>query len=139
MWNPLGRGYNTLNPDDSADYLDAALQSRIDALTPRQMVELDREMNKLVERTYEQLDQEFTREDEDRYYMQLPPAEIILRDIDPDADLADSIARQVELIPLRWRLDAAMVTSSYISDYGPPQRKYLRTLKRVQREERRRR
>jgi|GEM_PF-2905059 len=136
MWNPPGRGYNTLNPDDSADYLDEALQARIDALTPQQMVELDLEMNKVVERTYEQLDREFTREDEDIYYMKLPPSDLILRDIDPDADQANSIARQIETIPLRWRLDAAMFTSSYISDYGLSQRKYFRILKRIEREAR---
>lgn len=134
MWNPPGRGYNTVDPDDSAVHLDAAIRRRVDSLTPREMVELDLRMNSLIERIYRQLDDEFEPADEDAYDMQALPASVVIHDVDPAGDLAHSIAADVEAVPLRWRLDAAQVVGSYIRDYGPSQRKYLRELKRLQRE-----
>ncbi|WP_374008644.1 hypothetical protein [Leifsonia sp. LS-T14] len=134
MWKPTGLGFNTVDPDDSAVYLDPELRHRLDALSPRQLVELDLAMDAVIERVYEDLDKEFKPEDEDRYYMQAPPQSIRLRNVDPSRDLAASLAAQIDGVPLRWRLDIAQSLGSYIRDYGPSQRKYFRILKRIQRE-----
>lgn len=133
MWNPPGRGYNTVDPDDSALHLDVSLRRRLDALTPRQMVELDLQIGHVVERVYKQLDEEFTPGDEEAYRMQALPENILIQDADPSGDLAQGIAAGIEAVPLRWRLDAAQVIGSYIRDYGPSPRRYFRELKRLQR------
>ncbi|OJX75378.1 hypothetical protein [Leifsonia sp. 71-9] len=137
MWNPPGKGYNTLDPDDAAEYFDDDLRARIGSLSPREMVELSSQFNRVTELVYEQLDNEFTREDEDEFSMQLPPVDLLFRDIDPEEGLFEGLTKQIEAAPLRWRLDLAQMVGSYVRDYGPSQRKYIRILKRIQRESRR--
>lgn len=93
-------------------------------------------MERVVERVYEALDRDFRREDEDSYSMKEPPTDFRLRDVNPGTDLVEGLSAQIDGIPLRWRLDIVEVIGSYIQDYGPSQRRYLRLLRRIQRERR---